>query len=385
MISIKTKLTLLLVFVALAPLVTMGTLHFYQTTQSVTQSIQESLLTIVKSKENALENYIESTEDIGKAIAETGSMQDFIRLSIKEELTRAELVRKRFMERQVQNIIFRFQETHWGKYHHIFLIDRTRKIVISPNHGEISAGSPSSHVGQDASENEWAMYALDTGLTQVSDYSSWVESDHTHQMLFYPVKDQEGISRAVLGFELQIPYEQSILSEDFQLGETGRIFLMTTDGVPIVYQGIENQQPQLTPGLQEALQTGFSSERRVNTEDVEVIDLYLKNEKYPWILVAEIETQEAFKDLYELQKLMLMGIGATLIIAVLVSIFFANTIVKPIRNLTEQMEQISLGNFAIALDETKRNDEIGQLVQAFQRIVVSLKIAMKQIQKNKGE
>ena len=383
MLSIKTKLALILVFIAVVPLASMGAITFLQTTESVTKSIQESLLTIVRSKENALENYIESTESIGQAIAETSSMQDYIRLSIKGELSRSEDVRKRFMERQVANIIFRFQETNWGKYHHIFMIDESRKIVISPNHGEISAGSPSSHVGQDASENKWAMTALDTGVTQVSDYSSWRESDHTHQMLFYPVKDKQGKARAVLGFELQIPYEQEILAEDFQLGETGRIFLMTTEGVPIVYQGIENQQPQVTAGFQEALRTGISSERRVNAAGVEVIDIYLKNEKYPWVLVAEIETQEAFKDLLELQKLMLIGIGATLLVAILVSIFFANTIVKPVRTLTEQMEQISLGNFEIELAETKRNDEIGKLVQAFQRIVVSLRIAMKQIKDKK--
>ncbi len=384
MLSIKTKLALILVFIALVPLATMGGIIFFQTTDSVTKSIQESLLTIVKSKENALENYIDSTEAIGQAIAETSAMQDWIRLSNKGELSNSEDLRRRFQERQVQNIIFRFQETNWGKYHHIFLIDESRKIVISPNHGVISAGSPSNHVGQDASENQWAMAALDQGITQVSDYSSWRESDHTHQMLFFPVKDKENNSRAVLGFEKQIPYIREILEEDFQLGETGKLFLMTLDGVEIVYKGIENQQPKITEGFQEALQTGFSSERRVNANGVEVIDLYLKNERYPWVLVAEIEAEEAFRDLLELQKLMLIGIGATLLIAIIVSIFFANTIVKPVRTLTEQMEQISLGNFDIELAETKRNDEIGKLVQAFQRIVVSLRIAMKQIKDKQG-
>lgn len=384
MLSIKTKLALILVFIALVPLASMGGIIFFQTTDSVTKSIQESLLTIVKSKENALENYIDSTEAIGQAIAETSAMQDWIRLSTKGELSSSEELRRRFQERQVQNIIFRFQETNWGKYHHIFLIDESRKIVISPNHGVISAGSPSNHVGQDASENQWAMAALDQGVTQVSDYSSWRESDHTHQMLFFPVKDKADNSRAVLGFEKQIPYIREILEEDFQLGETGKLFLMTLDGVEIVYRGIENQQPKITEGFQEALQTGFSSERRVNADGVEVIDLYLRNERYPWVLVAEIEAEEAFRDLLELQKLMLIGIGATLLLAIIVSVFFANTIVKPVRTLTEQMEQISLGNFDIELSETKRNDEIGKLVQAFQRIVVSLRIAMKQIKDKQG-
>ena len=203
------------------------------------------------------------------------------------------------MERQVQNIIFR-RERILGKYHHIFLIDRSRKIVISPNHGEISAGSPSSHVGQDASENQWAMYALDTGLTQVSDYSSWVESDHTHQMLFYPVRDVE-VLRAVLGFEKQIPYVREI-SEGFSTRRNGQDIPDDPRWRGNRLSGYRKPGTKNHGGFPGALQTGFFIERRINAQGVEVIDLYLKNEKYPWVLVAEIETQEAFMDLYESVK-----------------------------------------------------------------------------------
>ncbi len=378
MASIKAKLSVVLHIVALTPLITLGAINYFQTTDIFTKTIQEYLLTVVKSKENILENYIDATETIGQSIATSEVMQEFIAKNNKS-LNAEETVRFNQVKKEVDLLLYSFQEAHWGKYHHIFLIDASRKIVISPSYGKLVKGSPSSHLNEDTSHNEWAVEALSRGVTSVSDYSSWVESDHSHQMLFYPVKDPKGKTRAVIGFELQIPHETKLLTENFKLGETGRVFLTTAEGVPIVYKGIDKQKPLGTRGINEARATGFSTGRRSNAEGVEVIDLYLKHEKYPWILVAEIETKEAFRGLFSLQTTFVVGLVITLAIAVFFSIFFSDRIVKPIRGLTQQMEKISLGNFDVEIEDTKRDDEIGKLAQAFQRTVVSLKIAMQQI------
>lgn len=384
MTSIKTKLSIVLHVMALIPLITLGGISYFQTTDIFTKSVQEYLLTIVKSKEDALENYIDATETIGRSIASSDVMQEFVSYTGKSlnavESDRYEEIRKR-----VDNLLYSFQEAHWGKYHHIFLIDRSRKIIVSPNHGEKVKGSPSSHLNEDTSRNEWVTEAMLNGTPSVSDYSSWVESDHSHQMLFFPVKQSDGAIRAVIGFELQIPHETKILTENFKLGDTGKVFLTTTNGVPIVYKGIDKQAPLGTPGITEARENGFSSDLRLNAEGVEVIDLYLKHEKYPWILVAEIEAKEAFHSLYSLQTTFLIGLVVTLVIAVFFSIFFSNRIVDPIRKLTLQMEKISLGDFDITVGDTERKDEIGKLIQAFQRIVVSLQIAMKQLRTKRAE
>jgi methyl-accepting chemotaxis protein len=374
--SIKTKLSIVLLLMALIPLITLGVINYFQTTDVFTKSIQEFLLTLVKSKEDALENYIDATETTGKAIAETDVVQTYISYA-KKDIYLQDSAQFKKVKKQVENLLYSFQEAHWGKYHHIFLIDQSKKIVISPNHGKEVKGSPSSHLNEDTSSNLWAMKALEQGLTAVSDYSSWVESDHSHQMLFFPIKDASGTSLAVIGFELQIPHEEKILTENFKLGETGKVFLTTTDGVPIVYKGIENQIPLDTSGIAEARTTGFSSGLRSNSTGVEVIDLYLKNEKYPWILVAEIEAKEAFSSIFTIQGTMLIGLAVTFFIALIIAILLANFIVNPIKNLTKQMEEVSLGKMDIKVTGLQRKDEIGKLAQAFTRIVTSLKIAMK--------
>lgn len=384
MTSIKTKLIILVLLIAIVPLSLLGVFNYLKTTDIFTQSVQSSLRTIVQAKANALENYIEATKTAGQAMAVNDAVQRYIAY-VQDEVNAESEGYKKELERQVDHLLYSFQEAAWGKYHHIFLIDQSRRIVISPNHGVTERGSPSSHLGEDTSGNSWAMSALTTGKTTVSDYSSWVESDHIHQMLFYPVKGSQGVVRAVIGFELQIPHEQKILSDGFELGKTGRVILATTKGVPILYKGMESEPKVRSEGIVEAQTTGFSSGRRLNSAGVEVIDLYLKDDKYPWVLIAEIEAEETFKSLNELKKYTLIGFAVTVFLAFLFSILFANYVVNPLKKLTGQMERISLGKFDVKLDDINRNDEIGALVKAFDRIVVSLKIVMQRYAKLKAE
>ena len=376
-LSIKIKLAIALLGMAMVPLGTLGTINYFKTTEIFTKSIQNFLFDIARSKEAILENYLNSTKSSAQAMAETDIFQNYLAYAGKENLTQDEISQRNILEKQVENIIFSFQKVHWNQYHHVFLINKFHKIVVSPNHGEDVKGSPSSHLGEDTSENKWVSQALANGVTTVSDFSSWVESDHNHQMLFFPVKSVSGETLAVLGFELQIPYEQEILSKDLKLGDSGHVYLTTTGGVAIVYKKMKEQLVLDTPGIKEATKTGFSSGIRVNAEGVEVIDLYLRHEKYPWILVAEIETEEAFQNLKSIQMSMTILTLVTFFVVIALALLLSNLIVSPIKRLTSQIKEVSLGKFDIAIDGLERKDEIGELARAFNRVVISLRMTMK--------
>jgi HAMP domain-containing protein len=375
-LSIRLKMTIALLLMALIPLGTLGTVNFFKTTDIFTKSVQSFLLDIAKSKEAVLENYIITTESAARAMAETDIFQEYVSYPEKKYLSSEEIRARDIAKIQVENILYSFQETHWGQYHHIFLINRFNEIVVSPNHGSEEKGSPSSHVGEDTSENMWVSQSLVNGTTTLSDYSSWIESDHNHQMLFFPVKDSTGKPRAVIGFELQIPYEQKLLTENLKLGKSGKAFLTTTEGNPIVYKDMKNQTLLKTEGIVEAQEKGFSSGLRLNAEGVEVVDLYLKHEKYPWILVAEIEAKEAFHNLKEVQKSMVLLALVASIAVIVFAFLLSSLIVTPIKRLTKQIEEVSLGKLDVQIDGMKRKDEIGKLVRAFNRTRISLKKMM---------
>ncbi len=377
MLSIKVKLTIALLLMSLVPLSTMGMINYVKTTEVFANSIQRFLLDIARSRESILENYINTTESSAKALSDTDIFQKYISFPNVNSLSPSELEEYRKLESLVENLLYSFQKTHWGQYHHIFLINKSRQISVSPNHGDELKGSPSSHLMEDTSKNKWVSKAFEEGVTTVSDFSSWVESDHNHQMLFFPVKDATGVTRAVIGFELQIPYEQELLSKDLKLGETGRIFLTTADGDPIVYEVTESKVMLDVTGVSEAKSDGFYTAVRENSAGVEVINLYLKHKKYPWILVAEIEVDEAYRDLKLIQTSMAILSLVTLLLAILFAILLSNLIVKPINHLTSQIEEVSMGDLDIKIDGMERKDEIGKLVRSFNRTITSLKMMMK--------
>ena len=58
-------------------------------------------------------------------------------------------------------------------------------------------------------------------------------------------------------------------------------------------------------------------------------------------------------------------------------IILSYSIIRPIKELTRIVEEISLGNFDAEANFPERNDEIGKLNKAFSRILVSLKLAVR--------
>lgn len=381
MFSIRTKMVLLLLPITLL-LAALGYANYFKTTELFTQSAEKYLRTIVKTKERALIEYILSTEKIGSAIAATEIVQTYSELANRNlSGNNQETVEK--LGRRVEDLLYSFQETHWGRYHRIFLINRTNRIVISPDHGVMEKGSPSSLLNQDMSTNRWAMGAMEKGVTMVSDYSNWQASDDRGQMLFFPVRDASNRVQAVIGFELQVSYEQQIVSEGVSLGENGRIYLVTGKGVPLSPRTGESQAPLTGIALGQAKLTGASSERRLNAQGREVIALYARHLRYPWVLVAEIEVDEVIGTLHELQIMLIAGLLGTLVVVMILSLIFANAIVKPIRALTSQLERISLGEFSIEIPDSRRRDEIGKLNQALQGLVFSLQLVSKKLRQAK--
>lgn len=368
--SVKSKLAILVLLITALPLIGFGVVSYFKTRDILTVSIQESLQSIVDIKADKLERYIDSTASLGQSIARTSAFQTYVNRLAEGAPSEA-------VTAQVSDLLRATQEANWGKYHHVFVLDRSKRIVVSPNHGFKAVGSPSAHLNEDVSGNPWAMQALASGEIQVSDYSSWSESDHNHQMLFLPVRDASNTVQAVIGFELSIGHEVALLSEGVNLGQTGRVFLATDRGVPISEKGIESAAPLQTDGIIEALRDGTSTGVRLNDDGVEVVDLYAKDEKYPWVLVAEVETTEAFAPINNLQKFGVIALAVTGALALLLSLLFANYVIRPVERLTRQMEKVSLGEFDVEIDSIDRNDEIGELVRAFDRVVTSLRLVLK--------
>lgn len=347
MVKLKIKIMSVSFIIALLPLIVLGFLNINKATEIQSQSVQDFLTSIVKLKETALEEYIEDTEFFAESISMNTITQSY--LSTKDESKRDAL----------EELLYNAQEINWGRYHHVFIADTDGKIILSPNHGVRVKGSPSSHTNSDISASTWFKAALES--VQVTDYSTFSEADHYHQMLLYPIKNKDGKTLGVLGFELMILYEQKILSDKLDLGKTGQIFLATLDGTPVVHNKGEEKAKLETPGIQDAITNGFSIGHTVNSASVPVIGFYLKNEKHPWILVAEIEEKEAFSSIDAMKNYFMAGLLVTSLLVVILSLVLSNYLVNPIKKISEAANKIAGGDFNAEIPAVSTNDEVQEL------------------------
>jgi len=103
-----------------------------------------------------------------------------------------------------------------------------------------------------------------------------------------------------------------------------------------------------------------------------------------WILTIEYQTAELFAPVIKLRNIILSTSLVLTILAVIPGILISNYISKPLSKLEAAMDKIGKGDMGIKVD-VKRNDEIGQLADAFNQMVEQRKQAEEALQVSEGK
>ncbi len=103
-----------------------------------------------------------------------------------------------------------------------------------------------------------------------------------------------------------------------------------------------------------------------------------------WILTIEYQTAELFAPVVKLRNIILSISLALTILAVIPGILISNYISKPLSKLEAAMDKIGKGDMGIHVD-IKRNDEIGQLANAFNQMVEHRKQAEEALRISEGK
>ena len=372
------RLPLMLVPITAILIAVIAWFHIVKTTAVMTQTVESELHTIARSKEAALVEYIETAERLGFSIAAIDTVQTYSELT-NRKLGGNNQKRLEMLARRVENLLYSIQEAHWGRYHHIYLINRSNRIVISPKHGLTEVGKPSALLGRDLSENSWLQEAIKKGSTRVSDYSMTQGSGDKGPVMFFPIRDAGNRVQTVIGIELLPSYQQLILAQGLQMGISGRVFLTTDKGLPVDNKGA-GQRPVFSGDTLARIALGGSwTGNRANSLGNEVIGHYLRHNRYPWILATEIETGEVFGELQFQQWLLIAALALVVIVLGALSWYVARSLAMPLRVMASQLGKISLGEFSIEIAELRRKDELGQLNLALQRLVFSLRLVSKKL------
>jgi len=193
-------------------------------------------------------------------------------------------------------------------------------------------------------------------------------------------KNQNIIGAIAMGMTLE-KLSNTITTK--KIGETGFAFLLDEQGNVIAHPKIDLSKSRQDFSKHPAFLAagGKASGSFVYSEDGKKIIAYTEKTNMGWNLVIQQDYDEAFAPVRAADRNALILLVMTVVLASLVAFVVSRRFTKPILNLTAVANDISRGKLSLKIAETSRNDEIGDLAHAIERMGNSIRLAMERFKK----
>ncbi len=325
---------------------------------------EEELVRLLQAKQQMLTEHIRDLHSYGAMIVDN----DDVRIELTEFLhdLAVDLGDPGEKGAPLAREVFKtFQERRWHEIHHVFVADAAGRVVLSPFHVDPDY----HHLGEDLSNNpDWTKALHEPVITG---FFGFRERDHYHQLSLTPLSD-DGVG--VLVIELCIDYITEHLLGGSDLGETGRIYMLTLDGDVIVNGVAEKQAKRPSERLDRVREAGNMIVEAENEEGRSVVRAYRYDDEMPWILVAEMDRHEIFSSMYKLIYGGLFGTCLAMVFIALIAFRLAGRITRPLMAAIEGLEEgsrcvkNSLKHAAgssqnIAEDSSRQAESIGKVAR----------------------
>ncbi len=275
--------------------------------------------------------------------------------------------------RQYQSSLNR-KNDEYGWFSELIVADRFGRLVAATN--RTTDYNQRDEQWWQVARNE-SLYIDDTGL----DRSSGVMSVTIAAPIYNENSAVTGVLKAVQdienlgGFLTQLTLERQVIDHMYILHEDAAVLWadnttniggpLATDGQPMPETGTFQMQSPV-----DGEDTLFAVSPGNGVPSTEHIDMRLLVE-YDDTSWQRIRTVFWWTPAVALLLFVILGVS------VIAAIY--HWVYQPMSSLTTSLEQLSQGQKDVQIDDTllARNDEIGQLAQAFNRLLISIKLAMK--------
>ncbi|OGS23627.1 MAG: hypothetical protein A2297_08335 [Elusimicrobia bacterium RIFOXYB2_FULL_48_7] len=264
----------------------------------------------------------------------------------------------------------------------IFLVDRTGKAIYvkNPLHRE-------SALSNFYQEHKKELEAGKKGVFFSDIYPDSSSASGFSMLATAPVFSSGkpgGVLTGIIAFEVDMAVVYRLIQDVNGMGKTGETLIGKKFGNEVVFLNPLRHDPQaplkrrITLGgragmpVQEAAlgKTGYGEYS--DYRGVKVIAAWQYIPSLGWGVVAKIDESEAFADIMNLKKLVILIILIVIFLSALMAVSIAQSVSGPIKKLTEGAQIIGSGNLDYKVG-TNLNDEIGQLSRSFDKMTGDLK------------
>jgi PAS domain S-box-containing protein len=375
--SLKLKLNILFLAVALIPLLFVSALTFHNYKKSLETTCLSNLRNIAAFKADKIEAYFDGLKD------NIAMAQGFY--NIKKNLPTLNrfsgdpnhpefILARKMLDDQLQHIQSILQ------LYDIMLVNPEGRVVYSSNPGHFPAefSNPLADPEQKAFEKgKESIYLSDIFLNQN-------DTNRPTLLATAPAVDLEDIFAGVIVFEIDTSSVNRILLDVTGLGKTGEVLVgrknenqvfflspLKFDPLAVLKKKLDIGQDVGNP-IQEAVQGKTGSGISIDYRGKEVIAAWRYISSLNWGMVAKIDTDEAFTEAVKLRNLAILILAMVIALSSVTAFSISRSISEPIRKLSHGAEIIGEGNLDYKI-RIPLNDEIGQLSRAFDKMTCNLK------------
>ncbi len=219
-----------------------------------------------------------------------------------------------------------------------------------------------------------------TGKFVLLDFSEYAPIGQPAAFMGTPIRGEDGELKAILALSLDGSQLERILSIGKKAGTSDETYIVGSDMLMrsnshFNPRGLLRQKVD-TVAVREALDDKIGTAIITDYRGIEVLSSYSHmglNEKFgldfEWVIITEVDAAEALAPMTALQN-NILGLGGLLLVVALAAVFFAaKAIVLPLNLLMSKVRQMADGDLTTKIPATGRIDEIGDLVNAFNRMV----------------
>ncbi len=370
--SIKKKMILVFLILALIPLLAMRLVVYPKAQDALRTSLIQNLQSVGHKQAELIKGWTEERKGDVRVIAENPFTLLASRVSMND---------KRFWR------LLRY--THYIRYEYGY-----KEVLISDAEGIIHVSTQKGRIGADISELEYFKKAMDgeTFASQIYPSKELVENKYGRMetgvptmVVATPITDRNKIMGVAC---LRVDVEKiSELMKSIKLGASGETYLINKQGYMItesrfatdlrnegLIEGgttletklVNPEAGKLTKSVSECLKghTGSDGEGYLDYRGVKVIGFWQWIPELDWGVIAEIDYDEGYIEVNRLRKsvntiMIIVSLGV-----VVLAVFMGQRMVAPILYLTDATRKMNAGDLTQEVDiHTK--DEIGELAVSF--------------------
>ncbi len=221
--------------------------------------------------------------------------------------------------------------------------------------------------------------AVIAGEIVITDPMPSQDGKRTEILIAAPIQDDFGSVTGLIGGLVELSKLTEIINSE-SLGETGYAFMTTEDGLVVAHRNetlvltdnIVEDKPAGFLAVAERMLTGESAVETYEMDGEEKIIAYMSVPITNWAVAMTTTYSEIIEDIVALGRVMfIIGIGIVTVLAAVVFVVVSRS-VKPLAVMTKLTEEIAKGDLNVQVD-VKTKDEVGTLAQNFNIMIGSMR------------